>query len=255
MTPWIARIEAQLEPLQQEIANHPLIGCLTTLPAVQGFMEHHVFAVWDFVCLLKTLYARIGCVTVPWLPPQNAQSVHFLLRILIDEESDQLPNRTEPLCHFDLYREAMTESGANTQPIQQFLSHLQHGHSLEQALQNPQIPKPAQAFVCSTWAFFEQPTPALAAAFVFGREAMVPQLFVPLLQHIRNHQIPRCNTFSDYLTRHIAIDSQDHYPQALQMLSVLCGSSDQRWESVQQAAKQALTHRLEFLNGIQKALT
>jgi hypothetical protein len=254
MSAWIQSLEDQLAPLQQQIAAHPLINALTTRAALDCFMTHHVFAVWDFVCLLKTLYARIGCVSVPWFPPQDADSVHFLSSILLDEESDQLPHHPERCAHFDLYRHAMQQCGANTQPIVQFLYRLQQGHTLAQALQASEIPLAARRFVESTWAFFTEPTPAIAAAFVFGREAMVPQLFTPLLAQMERHAIPRCGLFKDYLTRHIAIDSAAHYPQALKMLEHLCRDSAEDWRMVQKAAEQALTERLRFLSGIHDAL-
>ena len=254
MCHWIEAIEVVLAPLQQKIAQHPLIDNLTTLPAIQCFMQHHVFAVWDFVCLLKTLMARMGCVTVPWLPPTHADSVRFLSEILLDEESDQLPEYPQRLAHFELYLHAMRACGADTQPIEQFLLHLQQGQSLQHALQAPNILSTARQFVQSTWAFFDQPTPALAAAFVFGREAMVPQLFTPLLAQIEQHRIPHCDVLCTYLARHIEIDSQEHYPQAVNMLEHLCGDSAECWQQVQQAAEQALQARLDFLGGIQAAL-
>jgi hypothetical protein len=247
-------LERQLVPLQQRMASHPLIGHLTTLLAVRCFMAHHVFAVWDFVCLLKTLYARIGCVGVPWFPPKNAESVYFLSTILLDEESDQLPHQAQRLCHFDLYVQAMIGCGANTGPMQQFLLQLGQGQSIHQALQSTDIPVAARQFVQSTWTFFDQPTPALAAAFVLGREAMVPPLFAPLLQQIQNHCIPHCDLFCTYLSRHITMDSREHYPQAVKMLESLCGDSAEDWQLAGQAAEQALRQRLQFLTGIQAAL-
>ena len=51
----LTQLSSALQPMQDQIATHPLIALLTTQSAIQIFMEHHVFAVWDFVCLVKAL--------------------------------------------------------------------------------------------------------------------------------------------------------------------------------------------------------
>jgi len=66
----IEKLEERLEPLRLELLNHRIYGEMDHLEALQQFMEHHVFAVWDFMALLKVLQRRICCVEVPWLPPR-----------------------------------------------------------------------------------------------------------------------------------------------------------------------------------------
>ena len=56
----------QCTPLIEQINMHPLYKSIRSLPDLRIFMEHHVFAVWDFMCLLKELHRRIVSTRAPW---------------------------------------------------------------------------------------------------------------------------------------------------------------------------------------------
>ena len=64
----VQALRQRLVPLKDALLNHPLYRRIDTLPALRLFMEHHVFAVWDFMSLLKELQRRLCCTTVPWAP-------------------------------------------------------------------------------------------------------------------------------------------------------------------------------------------
>ena len=67
-SPAVEKLKAAVEPIRQEVLSHPLYRELKTREAVVTFMEHHAFAVWDFMSLLKTLQRGLTCVQVPWVP-------------------------------------------------------------------------------------------------------------------------------------------------------------------------------------------
>jgi Protein of unknown function (DUF3050) len=48
---------AQIGDLIRRLEDHPIWPQLSSLERVQCFMEHHVWAVWDFMSLLKSLQA------------------------------------------------------------------------------------------------------------------------------------------------------------------------------------------------------
>jgi hypothetical protein len=84
----VEELAHQLNPLILEINQHPLYHQIYSTEHLRKFMEQHVFAVWDFMCLLKELQRRIVCTGAPWCPPVDGLSAHLISSILVEEESD-----------------------------------------------------------------------------------------------------------------------------------------------------------------------
>lgn len=71
----IKHIETALAPLKRKLSQHPLYQQLSSLEDINTFMEDHVYAVWDFMSLLKALQRELTCVAVPWLPAPNPSEI------------------------------------------------------------------------------------------------------------------------------------------------------------------------------------
>ena len=85
-------------------------------------MRYHVFAVWDFMSLLKSLQKEITCVSPPWKPSKYpAEMVRLINQIVLGEESD-LDQSGNAISHFELYLKGMEEVGASTAEIRDFIS-------------------------------------------------------------------------------------------------------------------------------------
>ena len=104
-----------------DLENHPMYENLTTLKNIQIFMQYHVFAVWDFMSILKALQKEITCVSVPWtVSSYDPEMVRLVNEIVMAEESD-IDHQGRAVSHFSLYLRAMDEIGADTTLIKQFL--------------------------------------------------------------------------------------------------------------------------------------
>ena len=112
----INKITDSLENLRNQIINHKVYTTITTLEDLKIFMQFHVYAVWDFMCLLKTLQNNLTCTTVPWFPKGNADTRFLINEIVVGEESDVDMNGIRK-SHFELYLEAMEQCGADTREI------------------------------------------------------------------------------------------------------------------------------------------
>ena len=73
----LERLQQSLGPLRAQLFEHELYRSIKTQDDLRIFMEHHVFAVWDFMSLLKALQGRLTGVTIPWFPQgdRNARRV------------------------------------------------------------------------------------------------------------------------------------------------------------------------------------
>jgi hypothetical protein len=249
VSPHLHALEQRIAPLRARLADHPLYGSIQSLEALHLFMQAHVFAVWDFMSLLKTLQRGLTCIDVPWVPTGNAEARRLINEIVLGEESDLYRGRA--LSHFELYLEAMQACGADTQPILHVLQILQQGVSVKDALAG--APATARSFVEQTFALAQSGQPQfhiVAAAFTFGREDLIPDMFRGFVRSLDRALAGRLELFTWYLERHIEVDGEEHGPMALRMVSSLCGEDEERWREAKEAAESALQARLGLWDGI-----
>ena len=249
--PGLAALQQAIEPARQTVLGHPMYGRLNSLEAVRTFQETHVFAVWDFMSLLKSLQRTLTCVSVPWVPSGPTASRRLINDIVLVEESDELGDGFTS--HFELYIAGMAESGADTGPITAFVELLREGTAVTEALKLAAAPQAAVDFVAVTWSIIETaPVHCQAAAFAFGREDLIPEMFSQVVGV--NQRIGSLDTFVDYLARHIEVDGEEHTPMAMQMLADLCGDDEAKWAECATAINRALDARARLWDGILAAI-
>ncbi|HEY0263032.1 MAG TPA: DUF3050 domain-containing protein [Granulicella sp.] len=242
----VEAIAEHIAPLNRQLAEHPLYRQMHSLADLRLFMESHVFAVWDFMSLLKALQRTLTCVDVPWVPTASPISRRFINEIVLGEESDEYNGRA--VSHFELYLEAMAEAGADTAVIRRIVDSARGGFD---GLNLNGVPAAAQEFVTATFAVIrEQSAAAQAAAFAFGREDAIPEMFRALVRGLNYELGGSLDTFVWYLERHIELDGDDHGPLALKIVADLCGDDPVLWDEAAQAAEDALRARIRLWDGV-----
>ena len=242
--------------LRNKLLTHDLYHSITTRENLRIFMEHHVYAVWDFMSLVKSLQNIAAPTTLPWVPPKNPHLANFVNQLVLDEESDGAltPDiETTHASHFESYLLAMAEVGADVQPVKTFVA-MASDDGLEVALEFPEIPAPAKRFMRFTFDVIERnDVHLLTAVLAYGREDLVPGLFQSLQSRleITPESYPNLHAYFD---RHTQLDGDKHGPLAIQLLNELCDRSQKKHAAAMNVAEQALAARLEFWNGIQAAL-
>lgn len=246
----IAYLQHAVEPTRQALLNNGLYYRLHSLADLRQFMEHHVFAVWDFMSLLKALQRDLTCVQVPWVPTPNPATRRLINEIVLEEESDIDP-QGQPVSHFELYVRAMEECGADTGPIKRLLTAITEGASIAQALEAAQVPESVRQFVATTFDVINSDKPhAVAAAFTFGREDLIPDMFRRLVGELLKRFPGQLATFTYYLDRHIELDEEVHAPLAQQMVRELCADDPDCWLEAQQITIRCLEARMALWDGV-----
>lgn len=247
-----AHLHGQLQLLEEErrkLLNHPIYCAIDTEIKLRVFMERHVFAVWDFMSLLKKLQRRYTCCDVPWHSPHHPEAARLINQIVLDEESD-LDKDGNPCSHLDLYLLAMKEIGCDTMPFVEFVWALRSGDSLSDGLSKAAVPDYLAKFVKNTISIATvHPDESLVATFLFGREDPIPEMFLRIRTSEAMHSIAHEN-FTHYLNRHIHADAEEHGPAAVRLLLAVLGTCPTAWDVALQAAIRSIAARIALWDGI-----
>jgi hypothetical protein len=237
--------------LRAALLDHPIYTQVASIADLRQFMEDHVFAVWDFMSLLKRLQQDMTCIKVPWFPADNERAARLINDIVIGEETDIGPDGSY-VSHLGLYLRAMGEIGASTRRFERFRSLVLVGVPVEVALRLSGAPPHVQVFVAHTMALANAgATEEVLAAFFYGREDIIPEMFRRLLNTLYDakHNNDRLRHFIYYIDRHIELDGDSHGPKGRELLDDLVAGSPQARQRVLRAACSSLRARIGLWNG------
>ena len=252
---YLQQLENDIADLRSKLVDHPVYAEIRDLNHLQSFMEHHVYAVWDFMSLLKALQINLTCVTLPWVPVGNPATRFLINEIVAGEESD-VDEHGVRTSHFELYIKAMEQAGANTEPILGLIRALSTGSSIDYALESTEIPDAAKQFMSFTFDTIASAKPHLmAAVFTFGREDLIPDMFISLIKELKKQFPEKVDIFQYYIERHIEVDGGHHAALAHQMTMELCGTDASKWQEATASVRQALLARIALWDSIQAQMS
>ncbi|WP_442786853.1 DUF3050 domain-containing protein [Flavobacterium suncheonense] len=251
----IQTINQAVQPLKEQLLNHELYAQIQNLDDLHHFLEYHVYAVWDFMSLLKALQMKLTCTTTPWFASPNPEMRYLINAIVLAEESD-LNADGKRQSHFEMYLDAMKACGANTQEIDVFLESVIAMQNIFVSIRISDLNPKIKDFLDFTFRVIEQGKPhEIAAAFTFGREDLIPEMFTEILKNFKtNFPQADLSKLIYYFERHIELDADDHGPMALQMITELCGEDSQKWKEVEAVSKQALEKRIGLWDAIEEQI-
>ncbi|MFT5051901.1 MAG: hypothetical protein ACI8QZ_003330 [Chlamydiales bacterium] len=240
--------ERALEHLRDRLANHEVYASVCTKQGLRLFMEQHAVCVLDFMSLVKRLQVELTCVRVPWTPQPRAELVRFVNEIVLDEESDD-DFGPMPSSHYEWYLAAMEEVGADTSPIRTLEARLRAGDDPEVALAGCELSAAAKSFASTTFELCRGPLHVVAAAFFYGREDVIPKMFLPLVQELEASD-GTVSLFRRYLERHIAVDGENHGPLAARLFEELLAEAPGLRAQGLAAGRRALEARLQLWDSL-----
>ena len=242
----IDALQDSLNPTRNKLISHPLYHALDTKEKITLFMENHVFAVWDFMSLIKALQKNLTCTSVPWTPNQNNFSGKLVNEIVLAEESD-IDMNNNPKSHFELYLESMENLGANTNLIKKFIKEINSSQSYYESVKKFNIPSVVKEFMDFTFDIIKtNKNHVIASVFTFGREDLIPDMFIEIVKKLSSKNNIKVDLLIYYLERHIELDADEHGPMALKMINNLCGSDPIKWKEATIASEKALKMRIKL---------
>ena len=246
----IIKIQSQKDQLLQ----HSLYEKVKSVDDLRIFLENHIFAVWDFMSLLKGLQNQLTCTNVPWFPVGDAETRYLINEIVVGEEADVDMDGVRK-SHFEIYLDAMLQSGASVNHIKQFVKTLIETKDFEKAYAAAHTPKAAADFVNFTFNTINSNKAYLqAAVFTFGREDLIPGMFHAMVSDLDKNLPNSITKFKYYLERHIEVDGGHHSHLALQMTANLCGDNQQYWDEAEQATIIALQKRIALWDSVYESI-
>jgi hypothetical protein len=243
----------KITDLQKKLENHPLLNddIIKDIDGLRLFMEHHVFAVWDFMSLLKSLQHHVCPSTTCWIPRKTIRSgsARLINEIVLAEETDIDLDGISSISHHDLYCQAMLEIGADANLIEEWTRSVEI-NGFHFSVENCVVPYPSLEFMKKTFSFIDSGEPhVIAAAFCFGRETVIPQMFSSLSKKLNLSNFD-CPKFYYYLERHIQIDGEEHGPASISLVEDLCDHDPVHIHEAEQAALIALKARLKLWDDV-----
>jgi len=247
-------LKKDISGLRVALTEHQVYGSITSLEGLRMFMEAHVFAVWDFMSLLKYLQRELTCVELPWQPKGSAATRYLINEIVTGEESDVDEDGVRT-SHFELYLKAMRQAGADTHTIRQVLQQISGGSTVNDALLQHDVADAVRNFVTTTFDVIATGKPHIAAAvFTYGREDLIPGMFISFVRELNERMSGAAKTFQYYLERHIEVDGDHHSHLAYAMTEELCGDDEAKWVEATEWVKTSLQARVALWNHIQQAV-
>jgi hypothetical protein len=245
--------EALAEPLER-VQRHPMYAAVVTVEDLRAFMEHHVWAVWDFMNLVKAIQQRYTSTVIPWTPRGDATVRRFINEIVLEEESDAHPVVGRGFCsHFELYVGSMDEVDASTAEVSRFVDSLGSGVSFIEALAASQCPSAVTHFLTTTWDAARASDEELVAAFAFGRETVIPVMFDRILSEAP--ALDDAELLRHYLVRHVQLDGDSHSLMAEHLLVAACADDPERWSRAEASARRCLEARAQLWDAVGEIMT
>lgn len=245
-------LEQSIQLERQALLSHPLFASILTLDDVRLLMETHVYAVWDFMTLLKRIQRELTCVELPWTPPRHRDAARLINEIVVGEESDEMPDGGFA-SHLTLYLNAMDEIDADASVFRSFLEWVVRGMPPSLALELVPVPDAARVFVAGTLKTAQDGSlEEVLAHFLFAREDVIPAMFSRLL---KSWAVPESSApmFCHYLKRHIELDNEKHTPAARRLIAEVIGTCEQE-ELLARSARAAIRARIALWDGVQVQL-
>ncbi|WP_304238572.1 DUF3050 domain-containing protein [Jiulongibacter sediminis] len=254
MVQQIEKLKKVITPFQEKLIDHKVFLSIESLEDLHVFMQNHVYDVWDYMSLLKSVQFHENYTKGPWFPTELPESTYLINEVVLYKESD-ISFFGKRASHFELYLDAMKQSGCKTANITTFIRELKSSDDLKRAFFLAKTPLETSVFVNHTFDVINNSNiHEQAAVLTYGRAVKYPETFFSLIDSFQEKYPEKLSFFKFYLERQQNIDSELDSYLATKMLTEICQTNDTCWNQVIVATIKSLEKRLNLLNGIYRQL-
>lgn len=243
-----------LQKMQIKLQGHQIYHSIITPSDLKTFMEHHVFAVWDFMSLVKRLQRDLTSTNLVWESKEYKVATRMINEIILGEESDDITDEGY-ISHFELYKKAMNEVNAEKKQINCLTDSLKQYHEPNKILKylstqtctNEDVKK----FISETFkVIIDKSTSFNLGYFYYGREHAIPPMFQKLHDSICVNRNTPCPNMKKYLIRHIQVDSESHAPMSEIMMKEVSNGDETEEKEMIIGGIYAIENRIDFWTNI-----
>ena len=165
-----------IETKIQKLAHHEVYSKVTSRSQINCFITYHIFAVWNFTKLLKSLQIKTNIALRSQTLECSSETKILIGEVVFAEESDLYPYG-QPTEYFALYLRAVSELKVNPNFLWSFLTSEDSLQSLKPGIQEL---VEYNLMLAETGTIGE-----IAAAFFCGREPLTSQLFTSMIRVLK----------------------------------------------------------------------
>ena len=228
----IIRLTNLIKVKIQKLSHHEIYGKLTSSVNINCFMSYHIFAVWDFMKLLKSLQNKMGIALQEQLAAYPSEIKKLIEEIVFAEESDLYPYG-QPNKYFALYLQAISEIGVDEDCLWSFLESQDNLHSLKPGIREL---VESNLNIARTGTMEE-----IIAAFFCGREQLTAQIFTSIIKVLKQEG-KECPILLGYIERLTQSNSHKRPILAFKLLDYICNNKNDKIIALQ-AGLEALNLR------------
>ncbi len=231
------KLTALIKAKIQKLSHHEIYSELTSSARIKCFVSYHIFAVWDFIKLLKSLQNKISIALREQFKECPSEMNRLIDEIVFAEKSDLYPYG-QPNKDFDLYLRALAEIEVDPDCLWSFLESKDNLHLLK-----PEIKELVESNLrIARLGTMEE----IAATFFFGREKLTSQLFTSIIKVLKQEG-KECPILICYTERLTQENSHKSEILALKLLDYLCKDEAEKVRALQ-AGLEALNLREKLWN-------
>ncbi|KOY51772.1 DUF3050 domain-containing protein [Polaribacter dokdonensis] len=241
-----------LDSSSYQTCNLELYSSIENKKDVKSFMENHIFAIWDYMSLMRALENNLRDNSVPWFPSNNGKNLKILYKIL-DEEEYTIDASGSVKSYFEMYLEAMEEIGANTSDILNILSHSKTINLIDEALNLTGMNIESFYYTRFIYTIIKSQKPHLMAIVFALSKELVSKVLI-LEDFCRKDFSNKYDKTLFLINKLKAVNSKNYNSNAFKLASDFIGEDPQKLMEAKRAALNCVRYRDLHIEGIARSI-